>query len=177
MARVISTLIRLQAALGSRGRTILYRTLGCRIEGRVWLRRISIPRNWSCISLGDGAALDDGVVLLVSGTASGVKIRVGPQTYMNRYAMVDASESVTIGEGSMIGPFCYVTDHDHDRADIQGALISRATEIGRNCWLGAHVNVLKGVTIGDGATVGAGSVVTRDVPPGATVAGVPAKPI
>ena len=95
--------------------------------------------------------------------------------------MIDASERVEIGPGCMIGPFCYLTDHDH--GTVRGTpvaaqpLVSEPTVLGADVWLGARVTVLKGVTIGDGAVVGAGAVVTRAVPPAAVAAGVPAKVI
>ncbi|WP_268918850.1 DapH/DapD/GlmU-related protein [Actinomyces trachealis] len=49
--------------------------------------------------------------------------------------------------------------------------------IGRGAWLGANVTVLPGVTIADGAVVGAGSVVTKDVAPNTVVVGTPARPV
>jgi acetyltransferase-like isoleucine patch superfamily enzyme len=95
--------------------------------------------------------------------------------------MIDASERIEIGENSMIGPFCYITDHDHGGELTvpvnQQPLISKPVRIGRDVWLGAHVCVLKGVTIGDGAVIGAGAVVTRDIPALAKVAGIPAREI
>ncbi|PTX91312.1 hypothetical protein DB354_20910 [Opitutus sp. ER46] len=78
----------------------------------------------------------------------------------------------------MIGPFCYLTDHDHspgpDGTPASGLLVSRPVVIEAGAWIGAHVTVLKGVRIGQGAIVGAGSVLTRDVPPFTTVVGNPA---
>ena len=56
-------------------------------------------------------------------------------------------------------------------------MFSKPTRIGDRVWLGANVTVLKGVTIGENTTVGAGSVVTKDLPAGAIAVGVPAKVI
>jgi acetyltransferase-like isoleucine patch superfamily enzyme len=102
---------------------------------------------------------------------------VGSQTYINRNTFIDASELVEIGAGCLIGPFCYLTDHDHDLQSNCGALISKATIIEKGCWLGAHVTVLKGVIVGTGSIVGAGSVVTKSVPPNSLAVGNPARVI
>jgi acetyltransferase-like isoleucine patch superfamily enzyme len=59
----------------------------------------------------------------------------------------------------------------------QQPLVSAPVQIGRDAWLGAHVCVLKGVTIGDGAIIGAGAIVTKDVQPGPKMVGVPARQI
>ena len=82
----------------------------------------------------------------------------------------------------LIGPHAYICDFDHDvnlasqgRIDAYGAVAT--VIIGHDVWIGANAVVLKGVTIGDGAIVGAGAVVTRDVPSLAIVGGNPAKVI
>src|SRR5690606_13581425 len=173
---MIDTLI---PPLCSRLRAQSLRLRGLRLDGRVWLRAIEIPRHHRRIRLGDGAALDRGVTLLVSGDAgASFAIEVGARVYINRHTMIDACDSVRIGDDCMIGPFCYITDHDHSRgADgrpASGPALVRPVRIGDRVWIGAHVSILKGVTIGDGAIVGAGSVVTRDVAPGSTVVGNPA---
>ena len=62
--------------------------------------------------------------------------------------------------------YSLICDQGHERGDIT---------IGNDVWIAAHVCVLPGVTIGDGAVCGAGAVVTKDVPPYSVVAGVPAK--
>lgn len=81
----------------------------------------------------------------------------------------------------MIGPFCYITDHDHGMERgipiKDQPLVGSAVVIEDDVWIGAHVTVLKGIRVGSGAVVGAGAVVTRDVPTGAIVAGIPAKVI
>jgi maltose O-acetyltransferase len=175
-------IIRLLHGLASRLRRAALRWRGASIPEPVWLRRIEVPRQAHRLALGAGVALDRDVVLLVSGDPNAAPcIRIGDRTYINRATFIDAVESIQIGEDTMIGPFCYITDHDHQRTPdgrpAGGALKSRAVTIGRNVWLGAHVSVLKGVTIGHGATVGAGAVVTRDVPAGTTVVGNPARPL
>jgi maltose O-acetyltransferase len=85
---------------------------------------------------------------------------------------------VTIGDGTQIGPGVQILTADHPRDPAQrraGLDLGRPIAIGRNVWIGAAAIILPGVTVGDDAIVGAGAVVTRDVRPGATVVGNPAK--
>jgi serine acetyltransferase len=173
-------IIRITRALASRLRAVFYRSLGMQIEGPCWLRSVEIPRNHGDILIEDGVALDSGVVLLVSGKSQGTqKIAIRSKTYVNRHTILDASEQIEIGTQCMIGPHCYITDHDHTfaagTAPSEGALKSVPTRIGDRCWIGAHVTVLKGVTIGEGTVVGAGSVVTKSLPPGVVAVGNPAR--
>jgi acetyltransferase-like isoleucine patch superfamily enzyme len=95
---------------------------------------------------------------------------------------VCAADSVTIGERCLFGADTLVTDTDFHGLDSDGrwsAALARAPKrpvrIGNDVFVGARAILLKGVTIGDGAVVGAGSVVTRDVAAGAVVAGNPAR--
>jgi len=177
----LAMIVRAAGAMASRLRNVWYGLLGVDLGGYVWMRKISIPRQWSDIAIDGGTALDDGVVLLASGEVRSGKIRIRRGTYINRHTMLDVSEGLEIGEDCLIGPFCYLTDHDHgrDAAATMSAqpLVARPVRIGRNVWLGAGVIVLKGVTIGDGAVVGAGAVVTSDVAAGTVVAGIPARMI
>ena len=125
-------------------------------------------------------ALDMGVTLIISGAGSGRRIRIGSRTYVNRGCIFDSSISLSVGEDCMIGPYCYLTDHDHGteigKPPAGQDLIEAPTKIGDRVWLGANVTVLKGVCIGDDVVVAAGAVVTRNVAAGARVAGIPAKP-
>jgi maltose O-acetyltransferase len=87
---------------------------------------------------------------------------------------------VTIGAGTQIGPAVqiYAADHPRDPETRRAGLeFGRPVRIGRNVWIGGGAIILPGVTIGDDAVVGAGSIVTRDVAAGATFAGNPARAI
>jgi len=179
---LINRLIRYPAALGMRMRIIRLRLLGAHIGKKCWVRRVHVPRNPWDIVIEDGAALDDDVVLLTTGSRSdGPRLVIGSGTYINRFTMFDASERIDVGRQCMIGPFCYVTDHDHGFESgtpmVEQPLVARPVRIGNNVWVGASTTILKGVTIGNDAVVGAGAVVTRDVRPGDKVMGVPARSI
>lgn len=85
---------------------------------------------------------------------------------------------ITIEEGALIGPQVkLITENHAEDPDMRQHVYSLPIVIKRKAWLGAGVTVLPGVTIGDNSIVGAGSVVTKDVPPNTIVAGVPAKVI
>jgi len=98
------------------------------------------------------------------------------------YTIVDIQKKLVIGKDTLISPFCYITDYDHIFQDNtlpiqkQGYRAIPIT-IGRNVWVGAHCIILKGVTIGNNTVLGAGSVVTHDIPSNCLAVGVPAKVI
>lgn len=175
-------MLQIVQGLKSRWYNLYYRSLGVKLKGYVWMRQIEIPRNFSEIEVESGVALDRGVTLLASGDPlPHAKIQVGSGTYINRNTFIDASLLVSIGCQSAIGPNCYITDHDHgtelDLPPLAQPLISKPTQIGDRVWLGANVTVLKGVTIGNDAIIGAGSIVTKDIPERAIAVGAPAKVI
>jgi acetyltransferase-like isoleucine patch superfamily enzyme len=101
-------------------------------------------------------------------------IRIGNGTYLNRNTEVVAATSVSIGRDCKIARDVIIMDTDQHA--LPGAELEAAPiVIEDRVWIGARAIILKGVTIGHDAVVGAGSVVTRDVPPRAVVAGVPAR--
>ncbi len=86
--------------------------------------------------------------------------------------------TVTIGDRTLIGPGCHLicTNHSIDPEErLKGLFFNKPITIGKRVWLGANVTVLPGVTIGDDAVIGAGSVVTKDIPPRTIAAGNPCK--
>lgn len=85
---------------------------------------------------------------------------------------------IDVGDGCQIGPYVQILTADHPRDPAlrrQRLESGKPVRIGRNVWIGAGAIVLPGVSVGDDAIIGAGSVVTRDVVPGATVMGSPAR--
>lgn len=168
---------RLALGTASRLRNLGYRLLGVDFRESCWLRGIEIPRNWHDVTL-HGCALDRGVVLLCSGEPRPGKIEIGHGAYLNRYTLLDAHAGISIGRDVMIGPHCYLTDGRHGIAPGASVKSQRMTAtpivVEDEAWLGAHVTVLAGVRIGRGAVIGAGSVVTKDIPAGAIAYGTPA---
>ena len=110
----------------------------------------------------------------------GYNIFLGSNVFLNFNCIVLDVVPVRIGDGTQIGPGVQIlaADHPRDPALRQKMLESgRPVTIGRNVWIGGGAIILPGITIGDHAIIGAGSVVTRDVPSGVTVAGNPARPL
>jgi maltose O-acetyltransferase len=179
---VINRAIRYPGAMAMRLRILRLRLLGLSIGEKCWVRRVRVPRNPWDIVIESMVALDDEVVLLTTGSRRATpRLVIGRGTYINRFTMLDASESIDVGRECLIGPFCYITDHDHgvERAIrlAEQPLVASPVRIGRNVWIGANALILKGVTIGSNAIIGAGAVVTRDVGDDEKVAGVPARRI
>lgn len=129
--------------------------------------------------LGKGVHLDQGVIVWL-GASAGI-IRIGERVYVGPYAYLGTSNhKLEIGSDTMIGAHSYLITENHGttRKDVPYAsqgYVGADVVIGRNVWLGCHVTVLPGVTIGDHAIIGAGAVVTRSVPGGEIWAGVPAR--
>lgn len=110
-----------------------------------------------------------------------INIRIGKGTKIHPFVHIGACEYVQIGEDCLFASNVYITDHDHDWSDpnIPPAknqnLISDPVIIGNGVWLGERVSILKGVTIGDSTVVGAGSIVTQDLPARCVAVGAPAR--
>jgi maltose O-acetyltransferase len=108
----------------------------------------------------------------------GFNIFLGANVFMNYGCIVLDTATVEIGDGTQIGPAVqiYAADHPRDpELRRQGLELGRPVHIGANVWIGGGAILLPGITIGADAVIGAGSVVTHDVPPGARVAGNPAR--
>ena len=145
---------------------------GCDVRAGLRLKTGRRAQVW----IGPECVLDrDATLECLSG-----ELRIGARTIFGHHCTLAARDSLVIGADCLVAEMVSIRDHDHRFDDFevpmreQGAS-SAPVRIGNNVWLAARVVVTKGVTIGDGAIVGAGAVVTRDIPPGAIAVGVPAR--
>lgn len=110
----------------------------------------------------------------------GYNIVAGDNFYMNVGCVILDGARVTFGDNVFVAPHCgfYTAGHplDHERRNA-GLEYALPITIGNNVWIGAQVCVLPGMTIGDDSVIGAGSVVTKDIPAGVLAAGNPCRVI
>lgn len=127
------------------------------------------------IEVGDRVFLGANIGLAVT---DGGRLLIGPDVSVNQGSILSARRGVTIGAGTRIGENCSIRDSDH-RIDpevglLESGFFARPVSIGCNVWIGRQVTILPGVTIGEGAVIGAHSLVNRDVPARAVAFGTPA---
>ena len=110
----------------------------------------------------------------------GYMIEIGENFYANHNLMILDGNKVKFGNNVFIGPNCsfYTAEHTLNvKLRNQGLEYAKPIEVGNNVWIGGNVTVLAGVTIGDNAVIGAGSVVTKDIPANAVAVGNPCQVI
>jgi acetoacetyl-CoA synthetase len=156
--------------------------------GARWLRR--------CEAVGEGAALQGrptirnhgritiGARLRMSSSpipshieaAAGASVRIGDDVEIAHGAAISAQDSIVIGDRCMFGPFVHIMDTDfHVPGDPRAVQTAQAVTIGDDVQVGAHVTILRGAQIGDGARIESGAVVAGAIAPAARVGGVPAR--
>ena len=128
--------------------------------------------------LGDGCRIGDRTRIVVHGG----RVEIGAGAVLDERCTIVAHERVTIGDGAWLQYGAVLVDFDHVIDDVElpiraQPLISSPITIGPRARIGLGAGVLRGVGVGAGAVVGPHSVVTRDVAAGATVGGVPARPV
>ncbi len=191
----------LNGALGYGLRKIFYPQLFKTCGSGVILGKFLTLRHSGKISIGSNVAIDDNVMLDASGTNE-VEISIGDKVIISRNCtiqgktgsvsigartdigcnvVISSIDGVTIEDAVLIAGNCYLGGGRYNslRLDIpimdQGGYTRGPLHIGEGSWLGAGVTILDGVRIGRGCIIGAGSVVTRDLPDYAVALGIPAK--
>jgi acetyltransferase-like isoleucine patch superfamily enzyme len=108
---------------------------------------------------------------------------IRPFSYINGYPMPDNRPSIIIGDNVLLGPGVQIHTSNHQFSDptiailFQGDDEIKQVRIGNGSWIGANAIILPGVVIGENSVIGAGSVVTKDIPSRVVAAGVPARVI
>ena len=186
---------------GSVLRRLLYRTIVARIGRALYIEagvellganyieigdevailrdvRLNAVNPRSKIRLGCRVSLERGVDII----AGNCHIEIGELTSLGPYTCIAGSGYIKIGKGCLIGSHVGIYSNNHNFDDLtryiclQG-ITCQGIVIEDDCWLGTGVKVLDRVTIGQGSVIGAGAVVTKDIPPYSVAVGVPAKVI
>ena len=109
-------------------------------------------------------------------TDYGQNIKVGKNVFINTGCRFQDQGGIVLGNGALIGHNVVLAPLNHDEDPAKRHILHPAPIVlGKNVWIGANATVVPGITIGDGAIVAAGAVVTKDVPPNVVVGGVPAR--
>jgi acetyltransferase-like isoleucine patch superfamily enzyme len=142
-------------------------------------RNVRLLRHPENVRLGDRVMLKEGS--RICPTNPGASVGIGPWTTIGHHTFIFAMTSIEIGANCLIAPFCYLIDNEHGirsgRLIREQPMTARPIRIGDDVWLGTGVVVTSGVTVADGAVLGARSVITDDVPANAIVVGVPGRVI
>lgn len=124
-----------------------------------------------------GRKLDDVRILTPFICDFGNRVTFGKDVFINHSAILSASGGIEFEDGCMAAPGLRIATINHDMNERHTIYTYGKVTVKQNAWIGMNVTICPGVTIGKYAVVGAGAVVTKDVPDYAVVAGVPAKVI
>lgn len=129
-----------------------------------------IMKENSCLEVGRFVIGSDSNIFI----GNGATLKLG-SGYIDRKAVIYCYKNISIGQNVMIAEDVMIRDSNNHSIAYDGYVKESPVVIGNKVWIGARTTVLCGVTIGDGAVVAAGSVVTKDVPAHSLVGGIPAK--
>ena len=147
-------------------------------RARVWGR--PFVHNQGHMSFGARLRLVSVIATTELVTRPGARLQVGEGVFINYGCSIAVNELVRLGNRCSIGTHVIIMDNDFHQVDPrlrEQTPPSAPVILEEHVWLGARVTVLKGVTIGHDSVIGAGSVVTHDIPACCVAAGVPAKVI
>jgi acetyltransferase-like isoleucine patch superfamily enzyme len=153
--------------------------LGPRYGARqLYLGRSVVISDCSGVRLGRKVSIHPGTQL-IAGTKG--RVHIGDGSHVSRNSILAGSGGIEIGRHCMISSGVVIYSNTYDRSAglpvSQSPVRLASVILGDEVHIGANVTILPGVSIGDGAVVGAGAVVTKNVAPGITVAGIPARDI
>jgi acetyltransferase-like isoleucine patch superfamily enzyme len=150
------------------------------LEDRVVLDEqveISVRDEGGRVAIGAGTHVSRGTIMHTRGG----EIEIGPESSLGTNCRLGTTGTIRIGRYALFAAGCFIGGEDHPSDDPSIPMVKRpavsrgGVTIGEDVWLGFQAIVLDGVTIGRGAIIGAGSLVTRDIPDLAVAMGTPAK--
>ena len=126
---------------------------------------------------GDNVTISRGVMIRPSsyyGGDLGIGLTMGDHSSIGPYGYIGCSGKITIGSNVMLGPKCSLFAENHVFSDTDSTIKSQGVKqkgitIEDDCWIGSNVVILDGVTVGKSSVIGAGTLITKDVPPGSVV--------
>jgi acetyltransferase-like isoleucine patch superfamily enzyme len=149
------------------------------------LSLIALPRvvGHTSIVIGDDVRLSGTLGIISGRTFDRPVLSIGNRVFLGHDVEISCNQEVVIEDDVMVAGCCRIADNDGHSVDMERRIAGQPPErseihpvrICRGAWIGFRSFILKGVTVGEGAVVGANSVVTRDVPPHTVVAGSPAR--
>jgi acetyltransferase-like isoleucine patch superfamily enzyme len=138
--------------------------------------------NWPHqLSIGHKCVFEHNLIFKYDSTwRNGPNIIIGENCFIGNSTEFNISERISVGDNCLIASNCKFIDHNHGFSDLNKPIRLQEPKISPiliedNVWIGANCIILKGVTIGTGSVIGAGSVVTKNVPPNEIWCGSPAK--
>lgn len=109
-------------------------------------------------------------------TDCGKNLHFGKRVFVNSGCKFQDQGGIFIGDDVLVGHNCMIATLNHaEDPEHRGDMIPKSVHVGNKVWIGANSTILPGVTIGEGAIIAAGAVVTKDVAPMTVVGGVPAR--
>lgn len=169
-------------------RTLLwsYPLFACRCDSigkRVKIESLPFVRGHTSLVVGDDVRFSGDFSVSSGRFCDHPTLRIGDRTFLGHNVTITCNREVVIEGDVLIAGDCKIADYDGHAAAMEQRVRDaaptaneiRPVRICRGAWIGYGSSVMKGVTVGEGAIVGAHSIVTRDVPPHAVVAGAPAR--
>lgn len=146
-------------------KTIIYKILYPARISFSGIPKVAISTNYaikkkSKLELGKGFKCRNRVSFRLYNAA---KVKIGNNVFLNDGVSINSRKRISIGDNTIIGPGVMLFDHDHDYKNDINDFVEKDIEIGKNVWIGAGCIILKGVKIGDGAIVAAGTLVLDDI--------------
>ncbi|HXB75636.1 MAG TPA: acyltransferase [Candidatus Acidoferrales bacterium] len=161
----------------------LFRSACESVGKRLYLELLPNINGHTHIRIGDDVRIS-GALSIVSGRVlDHPELIVGNRVFLGHQVALCVSRGIVIEDDVLVAAQCYIADNDNHPTDMESRIQGmpprpegiRSVRICRGAWIGRCSHILKGVTIGEGAIVAAGSVVVKDVPPFTVVAGNPAR--